>query len=77
MGYISARAAIGLWVLGLAITSIAIYFIYSGAIQYISTVLEAQLVTALLVVAGFAILAYWAFVLSRAVVSDEAKPSKS
>jgi hypothetical protein len=73
MGYISFRAAIALWLLGLIITSTVIYFVYSAAVQYVSTIGANQLVTALLLIAGVAILAFWGFVLSRGVSSGESK----
>ena len=77
MGYMTLRAAVGLWLLGLLITSTVIYFVYSAAVQYVPTLGEDQLVTALLLIAGVAILAFWAFVLSRGLVADASKPSRN
>jgi hypothetical protein len=66
VGYISREAAILLWILGLIITSTVIYLVYSAAILDVTT-FAGWLLTALLVLAGIAILAYWASVLSQGV----------
>ena len=72
MGYMSARAALSLWLLGLIITGTVIYFVYSAAIQYLPT-MGNELLASLLFIAGVAILAFWAFVLARAVLSDKSR----
>ena len=66
MGYISRDAGILLWILGLIITSTVIYLVYSAAVPDVPT-FASWLLAALLILAGIAILGYWASVLSQGV----------
>jgi hypothetical protein len=66
VGYISRVAGILLWILGLFITSTVIYLVYSAAVPYV-TPSAVWLLAVLLILAGIAILAYWASVLSHGV----------
>ena len=66
MGYISRVAGILLWILGLIITSTVLYLVYSAAVPDVAT-FASWLLAALLILAGIAILAYWASVLSQGV----------
>jgi hypothetical protein len=69
MGYISFTAGVFLWFLGLAITGTVVYLLYYTAIRYVSS-FQALLMTVLFVMAGVAILAYWASALSRGILAD-------
>jgi hypothetical protein len=66
VGYISRVAGILLWILGLIITSTVIYLVYSAAVPYVAAS-AVWLLAILLILAGIAILAYWASVLSHGV----------
>lgn len=66
MGYITRVAGILLWILGLIITSTVLYFVYSAAVPYVDPS-AVWLLAMLLILAGIAILAYWASVLSHGV----------
>jgi hypothetical protein len=66
MGYISRRAAVLLWLLGVAITSTAVYLVYSAGVRYVSG-FPAQVLLFLLLIAGAGILVFWGFALSRGV----------
>jgi len=70
MGYISRTAGVLLWILGLGITSTACYLVYSDAVQFLPT-FQGMLVGVLLIMAGAAILWFWAMVLLRGVRSDK------
>jgi hypothetical protein len=65
VGYISRVAGILLWILGLIITSTVIYLVYWAAVPYVASAV--WLLALLLILAGIAILAYWASVLSHGV----------
>lgn len=69
MGYISFAAGVSLWFLGLVITGTVVYLLYFAAIRYLSSS-QAVLLAVLLLIAGFAILAFWASALSRGVLAD-------
>jgi hypothetical protein len=66
MRYISPRAAVLLWLLGVGITSTAVYLVYSAGIRYVSG-FSAELLLFLLLIAGAGILVFWGFALSRGV----------
>lgn len=66
MGYITRVAGILLWILGLIITSTVLYFVYSAVVPYVDPS-AVWLLAMLLILAGIAILAYWASVLSHGV----------
>jgi hypothetical protein len=66
LGYISKQAAVFLWLLGLIITGVAVYSVYSAAVREASPFV-AELLAVLLFIAGVAILAFWGFVLSLGV----------
>lgn len=66
MRYISPRAALLLWFLGLAITSTVVYLVYSAGVRDISG-LSAVVLLFLLLIAGAGILVFWGFALSRGV----------
>jgi hypothetical protein len=67
MRYISPRAAVLLWFLGVAITSTAVYLVYSAGVRYVSG-FSAELLLFLLLIAGAGILVFWGFALSRGVL---------
>jgi hypothetical protein len=67
MRYISLRAAVLLWLLGVAITSTAVYLIYSAAARDVSG-FSAEMLLFLLLIAGAGILVFWGFALSRGVL---------
>jgi hypothetical protein len=69
MGYISFTAGVFLWFLGLIITGTVVYLLYHAAIRYLSPFQDSVLAS-LLLIAGFAILAFWGFALSRGILAD-------
>jgi hypothetical protein len=73
VGYVSRRAGVLLWLLGLVITSTVIYLVYSAAVSYLPSVATWVLAT-LFILAWIAILVFWATVLSRGV---SGQPDKS
>ena len=67
MRYISPRAAVLLWFLGVAITSTAVYLVYSAGVRDVSG-FSAEILLVLLLISGAGILVFWGFALSRGVL---------